>query len=98
MTRLRAKDLDENAVLRFRLGVNQCEAKTERGTLLTSDSFNCDKFFKLGETDGIITTTKTLDRELFEVVILGVVVEDVASENGLQIDAGNNPKQILVLV
>lgn len=88
MTRLRAKDLDENAILRFRLDSNQCEAKTDRGTLLTSDLFNCEKYFKLGETDGVITTIKMLDRELFEVVILGVIVEDVASESGLQIDAG----------
>lgn len=48
----------------------------------------CDKYFKLGETDGIITTAKVLDRELFEVVLLGVIVEDMAAENGLQIDTG----------
>lgn len=88
LTRLRAKDLDENAILRFRLDPKQCEAKTERGTLLPGDIFSCDKYFKLGETDGVITTAKTLDRELFEVVILGVIIEDVASESGLQIDTG----------
>lgn len=85
---MRAKDLDENAILRFRLDANQCEAKTDRGTLLTPDLFNCEKYFKLGETDGVVTTNKILDRELFEVVVLGVIVEDVAAENGLQIDSG----------
>lgn len=88
MTRLRAKDLDSTAILRFKLDSKACDAKTERGVLLKKNEFDCASHFKLGETDGVITTTRILDREVMEVVNLGVVVEDEASETGPQLAFG----------
>lgn len=84
ITRLRAKDLDSTAVLRFKLDQSSCEAKNEHGILFKKSEYNCQSYFALGETDGVITTTKLLDREIVESVRLGLIVEDVASKTGPQ--------------
>lgn len=88
VTRLRAKDLDTSAILRFKLDHSSCEAKTERGILLKNSEYNCSSNFHLGETDGVITTAKQIDRETIETVRLGLIVEDTASETGAQIATG----------
>lgn len=77
--------MDSNAILRFKLDPTSCEAKTERGILLKKSEYNCSSYFTLGETDGVITTSKQIDRETVETVRLGLLVEDTASEIGPQI-------------
>lgn len=85
VTRLRATDLDPTAVLRFKVDPSSCEAKTENGILPKISLQDCLAYFNLGETDGVVTTAKQLDREIVDSIRLGLIVEDVASETGPQI-------------
>ncbi|XP_017773804.1 PREDICTED: cadherin-23 [Nicrophorus vespilloides] len=103
VTRVRAKDLDATANLRYKLDPTSCRAQNERGIVLTAPEFDCASLFYLEEVNGVLTVAKTIDREVVEIINLGLIVEDNASETGPQIDTAeleiriedvndNNPK------
>lgn len=65
-----------------------CEAKSEHGISLRTADYDCSTIFNLGFIDGILATAKPLDREVAEMIHLGVIVEDIASDTGPQIAKG----------
>lgn len=75
-------------MLQHKLDSTSCEAKTEYGISLRPTDYDCGTIFNLGLTDGILTITKSLDRETTETIHLGVMVEDISSESGPQIAKG----------
>ncbi|KAJ8962164.1 hypothetical protein NQ318_018121 [Aromia moschata] len=84
ITRLNAKDLDTTAKLIYKVDPKMCSAKNERGILLKPVDFDCSSFFKLEPATGILTIAKQLDREAAETFLVGLIVEDVNSNTGLQ--------------
>lgn len=87
VTRIAANDLDTNANLKFKLDPDVCEAKSERGILVKPADFDCVAAFELGD-DGVLKVARSIDREIVELINIGVIVEDVASNTGPQIAQG----------
>lgn len=85
IAKIQAKDLDTSAILRFRIDPESSEARTERGTLLKLVDHDFASTFRLDPTDGLLSVAKLLDREMIEMIKLGLVVEDIASVTGAQI-------------
>lgn len=87
VARINASDLDTTAELKFKLGPDTCEAKSERGILVKQADFDCSSAFDISY-DGVLRVAQLIDRETVEVFNIGVVVEDVASDTGPQIAQG----------
>lgn len=87
VTRIKATDLDTSAELRFKLSRSVCDAKSERGTLVKQSDFDCYNAFEIAN-GGILKVAQTIDRETVELFNIGVIVEDVASNTGLQVAEG----------
>lgn len=85
ITKVVANDLDSSATLRYKFDTAVCEAKTEHGILLRSADYSCSNIFSLGSIDGIVSIARPLDRETAEMIHIGILVEDIASETGTQI-------------
>ncbi|RZC35307.1 cadherin-23 [Asbolus verrucosus] len=85
ITTLKAKDLDNTANLVYKINPKSCDAKTERGILLKANDFNCLETFNLHPSTGVLSIAKQLDRETVEIIQIGLMVEDSASETGSQI-------------
>lgn len=83
---MKAKDLDSSSVLKYKINGDSCEARNEQNILLKSSHFNCTGSFHLDANTGVVTIAKQLDREVVEMISISVIVEDVASETGQQID------------
>lgn len=88
VAQIAAKDVDVSAQLRYRFDKGSCEAKSDRGSLLKPADYDCLGAFAIGEVDGILKVAKLLDRETVDVLQIGVIVEDVASDSGPQIAKG----------
>lgn len=86
ITDIVAMDPDATSDLRYKFDF--CEAKSERGTPLKQSDFDCLSAFNIGETDGVITMAKLLDRETVEMLQIVVLVEDVGSDTGPQVAKG----------
>lgn len=56
--------------------------------LLKPQEFDCYGSFHLEPLTGVLSVTKNIDRELVEKIQIGLVVEDVNSDTGLQIATG----------
>ena len=101
--RLVASDLDNEPVLRYFFDSDTSEARSENGVIIKQTEYDYMSAFDLNPNDGLIRVVKMLDREKIETLKIGIIVEDIASINGKQIDAGmlsvvitdendNNPK------
>lgn len=88
ITTFEAEDPDSSAKLIYKIDANACAAKNERGTILKPQDFDCYATFHLEPLSGILSAAKNIDRELVKKFFVGVVVEDVNSDTGLQISAG----------
>ncbi|XP_055586421.1 cadherin-23 [Uranotaenia lowii] len=82
--RLIANDPDRDPILRYYMDGNISEARTEEGVLVKLSEYDYMSAFMLNSTDGLIRVVKLLDREKMEIIKLGFIVEDIASENGIQ--------------
>nr|XP_022904889.1 cadherin-23 [Onthophagus taurus] len=103
ITKISAIDFDSNPEIKYILDGENCKGENERGFYLSNEDFDCENSFVLDEETGILSINRILDREIVEIIKLGIKAEDVASENGPQIakailtvlikDANdNNPK------
>ena len=84
--RVGAIDPDSDADLRYSIDPERCEGRNEFGRVIDTDDYDFVDAFDIGEMDGVVRLGSSLDRERVEVITLGLVVEDVASINGPQID------------
>lgn len=55
---------------------------------MKSQDFDCYGSFHLEPLTGVLTVSKNIDREIVQKFIMGLVVEDVNSDTGLQTDTG----------
>ncbi|XP_023311794.1 cadherin-23 [Anoplophora glabripennis] len=85
ITKINAKDLDTTAKLIYRIDLNACYAKNERGIVLKPLDYDCASTFHLDRPTGILSIAKRLDRETVETFQVGIIVEDINSETGPQI-------------
>lgn len=101
--RLIASDVDNEPVLRYFFDSDASEARSENGVIVKQTEYDYMSAFDLNPNDGMIRVVKMLDREKIETLKIGIIVEDIASVNGKQIDAAvlsviitdendNNPK------
>lgn len=72
----------------YKIDANACFAKNEGGILLKPQDFDCYGYFHLDPLSGVLSIAKNFDRELVETFHIGLVVEDVNSDNELQIATG----------
>ncbi|XP_054269612.1 cadherin-23-like [Macrosteles quadrilineatus] len=86
--RVIATDPDEKSSLRFSIDREDCEARSEEGTIIKPSEFDFLSAFELNPVDGLLRVVKLLDRERVEVIRLAIRVEDTASMNGKQITSG----------
>lgn len=98
-----ATDPDEKPILRYRIDLENSEARNEDGTILKPAEYDYLGIFELNPTDGMIRVKKLLDREKVEVIRLALTCEDLAATKGRQITStvltiivddvnDNNPK------
>lgn len=86
--RVLATDPDEKSSLRFSIDRDNCEARSEEGTIIKPSEFDFLSAFELNSIDGLLKVVKLLDRERVEVIRLAIKVEDVSSVNGIQSTSG----------
>lgn len=91
-----ATDPDEKSSLRFLIDRDNCEARSEEGTIIKPSEFDFLSAFELNAVDGLLRVVKLLDRERVEVIRLAIRVEDVASVNGKQFTSGTCSAQPLL--
>lgn len=96
ITKINAKDLDTSAKLIYRIDLNACYAKNERGILLKSLDYDCASTFHLERATGILSIAKHLDRETVETFQVGIIVEDINSEIGPQVATCKNIKRCIL--
>ncbi|XP_075231619.1 cadherin 88C [Lycorma delicatula] len=84
--RIVAKDPDENPVLRYTVDVENCEARSEEGTIVKLSEFDFLSALELNPLDGLLRVVRLLDREKVEIIKLAIQVEDLAAATGKQID------------
>lgn len=77
VTRINAFDLDDKPVLRYSFDYSRSEARNEFGVSVDHALFA--EAFTIGPIDGVVRVGKTLDREVWSVLKLQVVVEDIAA-------------------
>ncbi|XP_043655694.1 cadherin-23 [Drosophila teissieri] len=101
--RIQATDLDQKAILRYKLNPEHCEGRTEEGALVKSSEYDFLGAFEVDSIEGTLKVVKLLDRERVEHIKLAITVEDLAAAKGRQIAEGflgiqvldendNNPK------
>ncbi|KAH8267311.1 hypothetical protein KR018_005727 [Drosophila ironensis] len=101
--RLQASDPDLNAILRYKLNPEHCEARNEEGALVKSTEYDFLGAFEVDAIDGSLKVIKLIDRERVEHIKLAITVEDLAAAKGRQMTEGfliiqvldendNNPK------
>ncbi|KAK2717587.1 hypothetical protein QYM36_006383, partial [Artemia franciscana] len=83
--RIKASDLDVNARLKYTIDTVASEIRNEDGLTVQIPGVSVQKFFELNNETGVLKLSKMLDREIFEVVRLAFVVEDLAAKGGRQI-------------
>ncbi|XP_046672662.1 cadherin-23 isoform X2 [Homalodisca vitripennis] len=86
--RVVATDPDEKSSLRFSIDRDNCEARSEEGTIIKPSEFDFLSAFELNAVDGLLRVVRLLDRERVEVIRLAIRVEDTASVSGKQITSG----------
>lgn len=62
--------------------------------MLKAQDFDCYASFHLEPLSGVLSAAKNIDRELVKKFLVGIVVEDVHSDTGLQIAAGKTLPKI----
>ncbi|KPM07825.1 cadherin-23-like protein [Sarcoptes scabiei] len=77
VTKISALDLDDKPVLRYSFDYTRSEARNEFGVIVELPSFI--ESFSIGPIDGIVRVAKVLDRELWSILRLQVIVEDIAA-------------------
>lgn len=75
--RVEAVDLDAQPRLQYSLDPQNSEARNEEGTIVKPTEYNYMDAFEMNEVDGVIRTVVPLDRELVEVIRLGLICEDL---------------------
>ncbi|XP_068152690.1 cadherin-23 [Drosophila tropicalis] len=93
--RLKATDLDENCILRYKLNTDHCEARNEEGGLIKLSEYDYLGAFELDPIEGHLKVVKLLDREKVEHIKLAITVEDLAAAKGKQVVEGFLSIQIL---
>lgn len=77
VTKIMATDPDDKPVLRYSFDYSRSEARNEFGVAV--DLSNFVECFSIGPVDGVVRVAKPLDRELWSILKLQVVVEDIAA-------------------
>ncbi|KAH7637786.1 cadherin-23-like protein [Dermatophagoides farinae] len=77
VTQISAFDLDDKPVLRYSFDYSRSEARNDFGVAMDLASFA--ESFSIGPIDGVVRVAKSLDRELWSILKLQVVVEDIAA-------------------
>nr|XP_027198229.1 cadherin-23-like [Dermatophagoides pteronyssinus] len=77
VTQISAFDLDDKPVLRYSLDYSRSEARNDFGVAVDRALFA--ESFSIGPIDGVVRVAKSLDRELWSILKLQVVVEDIAA-------------------
>lgn len=92
--RIIATDPDEKPTLRYSVDRDNCEARSEEGTIVKASEFDFLAAFELNPVDGLLRVVKLLDRERIEIIRLAVRVEDIAAAKGKQFDTGMPYKRL----
>lgn len=90
ITTLEAEDPDSSAKLVYKIDVNACTAKNERGFMIKPQDFDCYGSFHLEPLTGVLSVAKNIDREIADKFLMNLVVEDVHSDTGLQTASGKS--------
>jgi len=86
--RIRATDLDQKAILRYKLNPEHCEGRSEEGALVKASEYDFLGAFEVDPIEGNLKIIKLLDRERVEHIKLAITVEDLAAAKGRQIAEG----------
>lgn len=86
--KLKALDLDEKAVLRYRIDREASEARNEDGTVVKISEYDFMAAFELNAIDGTLKVSRIIDREKVDIIRLAVTVEDLAAAKGRQMSSG----------
>ncbi|KAI8045584.1 cadherin-23 [Drosophila gunungcola] len=93
--RIQATDLDQKAILRYKLNPEHCEGRSEEGALVKSTENDFLGAFEVDPIEGSLKVVKLLDRERVEQIKLAITVEDLAAAKGRQIAEGFLSIQVL---
>ncbi|XP_044252213.1 cadherin-23 [Drosophila takahashii] len=93
--RIRATDLDQQAILRYKLNPEHCEGRSEEGALVKSSEYDFLGAFEVDPIEGSLKVIKLMDRERVEHIKLAITVEDLAAAKGRQIAEGFLSIQVL---
>nr|XP_036674405.1 cadherin-23-like [Drosophila suzukii]XP_036674406.1 cadherin-23-like [Drosophila suzukii]XP_036674407.1 cadherin-23-like [Drosophila suzukii] len=93
--RIRATDLDQKAILRYKLNPEHCEGRSEEGALVKASEYDFLGAFEVDPIEGSLKVIKLLDRERVEHIKLATTVEDLAAAKGRQIAEGFLSIQVL---
>ncbi|XP_017067176.2 LOW QUALITY PROTEIN: cadherin-23 [Drosophila eugracilis] len=93
--RIQATDLDDKAILRYKINAEHCEGRTEEGALVKSSEYDFLGAFEVDPIEGSLKVVKLLDRERVEHIKLAITVEDLAAAKGRQIAEGFQSIQVL---
>jgi hypothetical protein len=86
--KLRALDLDEKPILRYRIDRDSSEARNEDGAVVKIVEYDFMSAFELNAIDGTLKVSRLVDREKVEIIKMAVTVEDLAAAKGKQMSAG----------
>ncbi|KAH8293460.1 hypothetical protein KR054_000643 [Drosophila jambulina] len=92
---IQASDLDQKAILRYKLNPEHSEGRTEEGALVKSGEYDFLGAFEVDPIEGSLKVVKLLDRERVEHIKLAITVEDLAAAKGRQLAEGFLSIQVL---
>lgn len=75
-------------MLRYTFDATTSEGRSEEGAIVKLTEYDYLGAFNLNAIDGLISVVKLIDREKVEQIKLGVIVEDIAADNGRQTSSG----------
>ena len=88
--KLKALDLDEKPVLRYKIDRDASEAKNEDGAVVKVSEYDFMSAFELNAIDGTMKVSRIIDREKVEIIRLTVTVEDLAATKSKQMASGGD--------
>ncbi|XP_066258040.1 cadherin-23 isoform X2 [Euwallacea similis] len=87
VARVKARDLDDNSNVTYFIDRDFCKAINERALPLKDENVDCLTYFAIHPFSGELTVTRLIDREEIELFNLGIIVRDVNSQTGEQMDS-----------
>lgn len=85
---LKAIDLDDDPILRFKIDGNLSEARNEDGAVVKLVEYDFISTFDLNHVDGTLRVGHLIDREKVEIIKIVFIVEDEAAAKHKQVSSG----------